>query len=328
MIRSVREVNEVGEARRAATGLARGHGLGEDLVARIALVATEMATNVFKHGGGGMIVMDQFADADGSGVELVALDKGPGMADVARCLADGFSTSGSPGTGLGAIARNSGRHAIYSRPGQGTAVMARFFPPVKTSPRGSEFGAVIEPYPGESVCGDGWAALNGRLGATLLLVDGSGHGPLAAGAAEAAVRAFADNIDKECVPLVEAIHRALAPTRGAALAVARVDTAAQVVRFVGVGNIGALLASGGESRRMASYNGTAGHVAPRIREFTYPFAGRPLIIMHSDGLSARWDIDAYPGLAASHASLVAGVLFRDHRRGRDDAAVVAMRAAA
>jgi hypothetical protein len=98
-----------------------------------------------------------------------------------------------------------------------------------------------------------------------------------------------------------------------------------MVRFVGVGNIGAVLASGGESRRMASYNGTAGHVAPRIREFTYPFTGRPLVIMHSDGLSARWDINAHPGLAANHPSLVAGVLFRDHRRGRDDAAVVAMR---
>ena len=100
-----------------------------------------------------------------------------------------------------------------------------------------------------------------------------------------------------------------------------------MVRFVGVGNIGAVLANGGEARRMASYNGTAGHVAPRIREFTYPFTGRPLVILHSDGLSARWEIDAYPGLAASHPSLVAGVLFRDHRRGRDDATVVAMRAA-
>jgi hypothetical protein len=161
----------------------------------------------------------------------------------------------------------------------------------------------------------------------LLLVDGSGHGSHAAHAAETATRAFADNIDKECVPLVEAIHRALAPTRGAALAVARIDGAARVIRFVGVGNIGAVLSNGGEARRMASYNGTAGHVAPRIREFTYPFTGRPLVILHSDGLSARWEIATYPGLAASHPSLVAGLLFRHHRRVRDDATVVAIRAA-
>jgi hypothetical protein len=205
--------------------------------------------------------------------------------------------------------------------------MARFLAPNADPPGALEIGVVIDTHLGESVCGDGWVTMNGRKGDTLLLVDGSGHGAHAAHAAETAVRAFADNIDKECVPLVEAIHRALAPTRGAALAVARIDREAQVVRFVGVGNIGAVLANGGEARRMASYNGTAGHVAPRIREFTYPFTGRPLVILHSDGLSARWEIAAYPGLAAGHPSLVAGLLFRHHRRDRDDATVVAMRAA-
>jgi anti-sigma regulatory factor (Ser/Thr protein kinase) len=327
IVNSVRDTSEVGEVRRAATGLARRSRLAEDVVGRVALVATEMATNLLKHGGGGLVAISEFADADGSGLELLALDKGPGMADVARCVVDGFSTAGSPGTGLGAITRNCDRYAIYSRPGLGTAVMARFDTRDAAPVRGPEFGAVIDAYPGESVCGDRWIAGNSRSGVTLLLVDGSGHGSLAAHAAETATRAFADNIEKECVPLVEVIHRALASTRGAALAVARIDAGARVVRFVGVGNIGAVLASGSECRRMASYNGTAGHVAPRIREFTYPFTDRPLVILHSDGLSARWEIDTYPGLAANHPSLVAGVLFRDHRRARDDAAVVAMRAA-
>jgi anti-sigma regulatory factor (Ser/Thr protein kinase) len=325
-IKFVRDASEVGEVRRAAAGLASGNP--EHIVARVALVATEMATNLLKHAGGGVVTMDRFADDGGEGIELLALDKGPGIADLARCLADGFSTAGSPGTGLGAIARNSDRHAIYSRPGGGTAVMARFAPLGAASPCGCELGAVLDPYPGEETCGDRWIAERGRTGPTLLLVDGSGHGPLAAHAAETATRAFADNVDKECVPLVEAIHRALAPTRGAALAVARVDTMERVVRFVGIGNIGATLVSGIDPRRMASYNGTAGHLSPRIREFTYPFTDRPLVILHSDGLSARWEIDSYPGLAANHPAIVAGVLFRDHRRGRDDAAVVAMRAVA
>ncbi len=192
---------------------------------------------------------------------------------------------------------------------------------------GPEIGVVIDPYPHETVCGDSWATAHDRSSATLLVVDGSGHGPLAAQAANIATRIFADSADKDCVALVEAMHRALAPTRGAALAVARIDADARVVRFVGVGNIAAMLASDGQSRRMASYNGTAGHATPRIREFTYPFSGKPLVILHSDGLSARWELDSYPGLAASHPALVAGVIFRDHRRGRDDAAVVAMRAA-
>lgn len=327
IINSVRDASEVGEARRSIAGLARHGGFGSEIEARIALVATELATNTLKHGGGGVLAADRFADAHGSGIEVLALDKGPGMIDVTRCLADGFSTAGSPGTGLGSIVRNSDHYAIYSRPGFGTAVMARFVADDAGQPRHPEIGAVVDTYPGESFCGDRWAFGLGPLGATLLLVDGSGHGPHAARAADTAARVFTDNIDKECVPLVEAIHRALAPTRGAALAVARIDAGARLVRFVGVGNIGALLASDGEARRMASYNGTAGHVAPRIREFTYPFTIKPLVVLHSDGLSARWEIDTYPGLVASHPSLVAGLLFRDHRRVRDDAAVVAMRAA-
>jgi hypothetical protein len=122
------------------------------------------------------------------------------------------------------------------------------------------------------------------------------------------------------------MHRALMPTRGAAIAVARIDFVARSVRYVGVGNISGVLISEGTARHMVSNNGTAGHVAPRIREFTYDFKGDPLIIMHSDGLSPKWDLAAYPGLATQHPSLIAGVLLRDFRRGRDDASVVALRA--
>ena len=132
-----------------------------------------------------------------------------------------------------------------------------------------------------------------------MLVDGSGHGVEAARAAEIAVRTFSENADAACEVVVERIHRALAPTRGGAVAVARIDAAARVVRFVGLGNISAVLVSAGKTRHMVSHNGTAGHVAPRIREFTYDFTGEPMVILHSDGLTSRWDLAAYPGLGRS-----------------------------
>ena len=160
-----------------------------------------------------------------------------------------------------------------------------------------------------------------------MLVDGSGHGVEAARAAETAIRTFAQHADGSCEEIVERLHRALAPTRGAAVAVARIDATARVVRFVGVGNVSAVLVNEGNTRHMISHNGTAGHVAPRIREFVYDWTVDPLVILHSDGLTSRWDLAAYPGLTVQHPSLVAGVLLRDHRRGRDDASVVAMRAA-
>lgn len=324
---NITDPSQVSEGRRRAVDFSRENGADAAMLGRIALVATEMATNLVKHGGGGGLIADCFDDADGRGVELMALDRGAGMADLNRCLADGYSTAGSPGTGFGAIGRQSDRMELFSRPGLGTAMMARFiFRPGARPPPRIELGRVSAPYPGENVCGDLWAIGASKEGPTLLVADGSGHGPEAARAAAMAVQIFRGHVDEDCVGLVEKMHRGLAPTRGAALAVARIDAGASVVRFVGIGNIAAALVSAGDVRRMVSHNGTAGHIAPRIREFTYPFTGAALVILHSDGLSAKWGLADYPGLVTMHPSLIAGILFRDHRRARDDATIVVARA--
>jgi anti-sigma regulatory factor (Ser/Thr protein kinase) len=326
MIATIADASQVSEARRRISEYARGHGVPDARRDQIAIVVTELATNLLKHGGGGEILADGFDDRDGAGIELLALDRGSGMADVERCLADGYSTAGSPGNGLGAIMRLSDQVRIYSRPGRGTAIMARFLAqPPKPAPT-TQVGAAVAPYPGEIACGDRWTLGYAQAGRTIMVADGSGHGIEAARAAEVAARVFHERIDDSCERLVEHMHRALMPTRGAAIAVARIDTVARTVRYVGVGNISGVLVSDGATRHMVSNNGTAGHVAPRIREFTYDFSGDPLVILHSDGLTAKWDLAGYPGLATQHPSLIAGVLLRDWRRGRDDASVVAMRA--
>jgi anti-sigma regulatory factor (Ser/Thr protein kinase) len=323
---AVADPSQVAEARRAIGDLARRIGLAQERIDKVAIVATELATNLLKHGGGGHLHAGPCDDADGTGLELMALDRGPGMTDVSRCLQDGYSTAGSPGTGLGAVSRLADVVRIYSRPGQGAAFMTRFVEPAARGAR-TLLGTTLAAYPGEPVCGDSWAWHDVPSGRTVMLVDGSGHGSEAARAAETAAREFARHAEATCETIVERLHLALAPTRGAALAVARIDTAARLIRFVGVGNISGVLVDAGKARHMVSHNGTAGHVAPRIREFTYDFAADPLVILHSDGVTTRWDLANYPGLATQHPSLISGVLLRDHRRGRDDASVVAMRAA-
>jgi anti-sigma regulatory factor (Ser/Thr protein kinase) len=330
MILRVADSSEISAARRVARELARKIGLDEELAGRAALLVTEMATNLLKHGGGGEIVIEQFRDGIGNnGLEVLCLDKGNGIADVARSLEDGVSTAGSLGTGLGAIRRQADTFAIYSRPELGTAIVARLSN--RREPARSKdlvIAGLTDPYPGEMRCGDAWAHAPSSRGHTLLMVDGSGHGEHAARAADIAVVAFRANTDDDCTHLGERIHRALASTRGAAIGIARVDASEKLVRFIGVGNIAAaVFGADGTVRRMVSHNGTAGHVAPRIREFTYPFSGDVTILLHSDGLSAKWDMAAYPGLATSHPSLIAGILFRDHRRARDDASVAVMRIA-
>ncbi len=327
MIVEVADSSQVSVARRAAADAAEARGFDEENTGRVALVATELATNLIKHASRGEIVIGTYDDASGSGIELLSLDRGEGIADLGRAFEDGVSTAGSPGNGLGAIRRQADQLNVFTRPNLGTAIAARIGNGRHSKVNGDPvLGAIAMPLRGESVCGDGWAFARSAKGPSLAVADGSGHGPAASAAAQAALRTFENCIDEDCTEILARMHRELAPTRGAAVAIARVDGQARVVRFVGVGNIGgAIVAPDGGVRRMVSHNGTVGHVAPRIREFSYPWADGSVVLMHSDGLSAKWDFTAYPGLAASHPSLIAGILFRDFRRKNDDATVVALR---
>jgi len=289
------------------------------------LIVTEMASNLIKHAQRGHIVLTAYDPSVGGGGEAMSLDSGPGIANLSRALEDGYSTAGTVGGGLGIMRRQSDVFEIFTRPEKGTAVMARVgAKPTIPSP---EIGVVMAPFPGEDVCGDAWAFAETSSGPTLMNVDGSGHGFHAESAAKIAVKVFEDNADEPCAEIIKRIHRALQATRGAAVAIARIDQAARKVRYVGVGNITGALIDGGVIKRMVSHNGIAGAVAPNVREFEYPYTDIPTVVLHSDGLTAKWDISAYPGLGMSHPSLIAGVLFRDFRRGRDDASVVALRVA-
>ena len=316
------ETSQIADARRQALALGEAGGLDETDRARSGIVVTELATNMLKHGGGGELLVALCDDASGAGLELLALDRGPGMADVGGCLADGYSTSGTRGHGLGAVVRQSQSVDIVSWPEKGTAILARVTKGrPRTEPGRPEWGAVSVAKPGEEACGDAWSAEDTAAGRTLLVVDGLGHGPEAAQAAMEAVRVFQRNRNRPVPELLDYLHAGLRATRGAALAVARFDAERHKVVYAGIGNISGVIVANGSVRRMVSHNGTAGHQARKIQAFDYPFEGG-LVIMHSDGLSANWTLDSYPGLANAHPTLIAGVLYRDFRRERDDATIL------
>jgi anti-sigma regulatory factor (Ser/Thr protein kinase) len=313
-----------GEARRVGTALARSAGLSEVDVGRLGIVVTEAATNLVKHGGGGEILLRALRHARSIGVGLLALDRGPGIADLGRALRDGFSSAGSPGTGLGAIRRLASSFDLYSRPGEGTALHATVWssPP---APPGLRIGGINVPCPGEAVSGDGWVATERAGGALVLLADGLGHGAGAAEASTLAADVFRRHAALSPVAALDRIHAALRPTRGAAVAVVEIDSANGLVRFAGIGNIAGTILADGASRSVVSHHGTAGHVARRIEEFTYPWRRGALLVLHSDGLTSHWSLDRYPGLAGRDPTLIAAVLYRDFRRTRDDTSVVVVR---
>ena len=316
-----------GEVRRVAAALAARMGCGEADVGRVRLVATEAATNVVKHGHGGELLLHGARDGYAWAVTLVALDRGPGLRDVPACFRDGMSTAGSPGTGLGAIRRLSTVFDLHSSPA-GTVLFAELRDGGRRPPDRYEIGTIRVPYPGEPVCGDDVAVVSTDDGRCFVLVaDGLGHGLAAAEAAEEATRLFRTSPGAGPVAVVEMLHDGLRSTRGAAAAAAEIDTRHRLVRFAGIGNIAASVQFDATLRSLVSHHGTLGHRVERVQEFTYPFPERALLVIHSDGLSARWDLSAYPGLASRHAMVVAGVLYRDFARRTDDASVVVVREA-
>lgn len=326
---SVTEPTQVSVARRSGADIAGALDFDETAAGTLALAITEAGTNLLKHAGGGEVVLRWRGDSAPAWVELLALDRGPGMPNVARCLEDGFSTSGSPGTGLGALRRLASVFDVYSRPGLGTALVARVNASTigGTAPaaRALDVEAIAVPKPGEDVCGDAFAEQPRVDGTTLIVVDGLGHGPGAADAARVAVAAFRGARGRPAQRL-EAVHQALRATRGAAVAIADVDVTAGVVRFAGLGNIAGRIHAEGAVQNMVSQPGTAGHLARKIDEYTYRLAAGAVLVMHSDGLTAHHDLGRYPGLAQRHPALIAGVLLRDARRERDDAVVAVARA--
>jgi anti-sigma regulatory factor (Ser/Thr protein kinase) len=313
----IREQTHVAEARRHAELAAVRAGFDQTGVGRAAIVVTELATNLLKHAGGGEIVLDT-----AEGLQILALDKGPGMSDVEACLADGYSTGGTRGEGLGAIRRQSQAFEVYSRPGLGTAVLTRLTADREPAPP-KAWASICLPYPGETLSGDGWRVRNDDGVATLMTVDGLGHGIFAHEASLAALNAFDKYGLKPLTEVLDYIHGALRATRGAAVSIARVHPGR--VEFAGVGNVGGVMSVAGASRKMISHNGTLGHVAKRMQAFDYPAAGSPVVVLYSDGLGSSWQLEKYPGLTACDPALIAGVLYRDFNRGRDDVTVLALR---
>lgn len=320
------ESSQAGEARRLALTLAAKLGFNDTERGKVGIVVTEAANNLVRHAREGLLVLQPISNHEHWGIEILSLDKGPGIANVAECLQDGFSSIGTSGTGLGAMRRLSTQFEIHSALGIGTAILAQFWAAAELGqPTRLKFGAVCLPKVGQEVSGDHWASLESLDRSLLLVVDGLGHGVLAAEAAAAAVRVFRENDQRSPKVLIEMMHQALRKTRGAALAIAEINFAQQAVQYAGIGNIaGAILSLSGTSR-MVSHNGTVGHEIRKIQEFRYPWTSESTLIMHSDGLSNQWQVERYLGLVAKHPSLIAGVLYRDFKRDRDDVAIVVAR---
>jgi anti-sigma regulatory factor (Ser/Thr protein kinase) len=322
-IHHISESSGIAAVRRAGNNLAAMLGFNETAAGKAALVITEAATNIFKHAGSGDILLRGLEHGGVHGMEIMAIDKGPGFANLELAMRDGISTAGSYGVGLGAMQRVADEFDLYTDRQHGTALRMAVWAPAAPQPMSSwTVGAVCLPLPSEHECGDAWAVAGESEQLLVMVADGLGHGPEAARASQAAVAIVHPSAVFAPTPLLQLAHGALRGTRGAALAVACLDSGAQELRFAGIGNITVSLHGGGAARHLVSHNGIVGSNMRKVQEFALPLGSDAMLIMHSDGLGTRWDLERYPGLALRHPSLIAAVLYRDYARHRDDVTVV------
>ncbi len=317
----VDDPSAVAACRAAAVTLASRLRFPASRADQLALAVTEAASNLHKHALQGSLLVRIGRDGGVPGIELVTIDAGPGFRDTGTAMRDGHSTSGTLGIGLGAIRRLADFCDLYSVPGHGTALAARFWP--QRHQLAIPYAGLIRPIAGEVECGDNFGAVRDSGTITGVLCDGLGHGPLAASASAAAVAAVLEDTGSEPAALVERAHRRMSHTRGGAIGV--VQIAGQVARFAGLGNVTATLLADGARKNMLSVPGIVGHQARTIRQYEYDVAPGTSVILHSDGISARWEAAGLPGLAARDPLVVAAMVLAEAGTHRDDAGVLVLR---
>ncbi|ASZ11926.1 ATP-binding protein [Chitinophaga pendula] len=296
-------------------------------VAEIDIIVSEILTNIVKHAGSGTLLLKITAHIDQQQeLELIAFDKGPGMADVNRMMNDGVSTTNTLGGGLGALKRLSDDCQIYSQKNWGTIVLIRVLSKPNNSRAKSPKAlvrSILVPKPGESQCGDGSYYTVNDQHLKLLLCDGLGHGPDAAKVAELAGQAFLDYPTEDPVDMIGHLNVALKRTRGAVATVAIFDLKKKIWSICGIGNIMTKILSREGHKNYMPYNGIVGLNVPRnLKTQQIMHDDTQQLVMCSDGIRSRWDMLKYHGITRYDPSVFCAALLNDYARNTDDIGIL------
>ncbi|HEY0322933.1 MAG TPA: ATP-binding protein [Pyrinomonadaceae bacterium] len=329
---------QVGAARRAVHEYAERLGFTEKELAEIDIVVQELGTNAATYATQNSQLHYTTTIGRGAGLELFYWDTGPGIYNIDRAVRDGVSTSGSLGTGLGAIQRLMDQFDLYStvrttsklslqaarRTNHGTAVLARKWK-AGARPEALEMNRVgvwSRPHPSERINGDAYMIKTHDACTLYAVVDGLGHGQGAKQAADTALDSLSDWAGESLEEIFTAVHGALRSTRGAVMGAAITDTAREEMHYAGIGNVSMRVFNAPERITPIPSNGTLGARMGRVRVWTQKWAEESTFVMASDGLSESWDIKSYPNLLERNPQLLAGIFMRDYSRMSDDATVL------
>ncbi len=319
----VTDASHTGEVRRFSAAACGILGFSELRQARVSIIINELCSNLLKYSHEGHVILRICDHKSALSLEILAVDHGPGIADIAAAMADGFSTGTSPGTGLGAVKRLSDVFDIYSH-STGLVVLSEIHATDKQADSSFSLGAVSVPLRGETVSGDAWCVEEKDGDLFVFMADGLGHGPLANFAAIEAVNEFKQLQWTGLEHALACIDQRLKGTRGAAVFLAHAQDK-NVIEYLSAGNVRGLIQTEGRSKTLISQNGTAGLRITKPKIYRQEWDNDDLLIFHTDGVKSNWDLTQYPGLHTGHPSIIAAVIYRDFHRDSDDATILVVR---
>ena len=295
---------------------------------QVAIVVSELANNLIRHAGGGSIGLTLADGGEHPGIQIEAVDRGPGIRDPEQALTDGYSSVGGLGLGLGAVNRLMDDLSLSSRPGGGTRVVCcRWVRPRPGGPfpRLLDFGVTTRSRRGAPENGDAFVVKSWSQCALVGVIDGLGHGELAQRAAQAARMFVEDHFDQPLLTLFRGVGRVCRSTRGVVMALARFTLEEPGFSFASVGNVEARLFGSLDRGNFVIRRGIIGVNAPNPVLTTHRWERDAILVLHSDGLHTHWGWGDIPATIWQVPSEAAQHLMRTQGKDEDDATVVVVR---
>ncbi len=317
---------DVPKARRLAGTTAAAVGFPPDACAELVLVASELATNLVKHAGGGRLIFSTLHEAGRKGLQIESLDHGPGIADLRKSVCDGYSTAGSLGVGLGAVNRLMDELKIRARAKGGMKLVCRKWLrqavlPLADSPL--DFGAASRAKREDN--GDDFVIKQWGAHALVGVIDGCGHGSPAHRAARIARHYVEGHFDRPLGEIFSGVELACQGSRGVVMALLRFNWNESEVIAASVGNVEARIFDAGHSLPVRVRRGILGVHAPRPLLTTLPWTRTSVAVLFSDGVSSRWGPEAIASWTGLKADAMAQAVLRAHGKTADDATVLVVK---
>lgn len=335
----IEEPHEVSLARREIANFSKKIGFKEKEIEQISLAVTELGENLIKHETDkGVIKYFYFEEGLKSGIEIVSSDRGPGIADINVVIEDGFSSKNSLGIGLGAVKRMMSEFTIKNKSLNqnsrlieekkvGTKIITRKYL-IPENVLASEFTkkTIFSVFSrgklGELYNGDNYVLKHFNNFTLFSVIDGLGHGRGADLASIEARACILENYDKTLEEILNLVHNRLKKTRGAALSIGLIDFKKMIFKYAGIGNVLTRVYNSLEPIRPVNYNGTLGVALRTYKVMEYNWNVNNVIVMTSDGISTRYNLDDHPEFKYKHPMIIGNNIFKEFGKNHDDATIL------